>query len=78
MFMKHATDLGTGAVADVAPILGICGSVFMVIAAFSCTWLPALPGGSDKARAFACPIVFYLIVFAVVIVIGLRFYKQKK
>ena len=75
MFMKHATDLGT-VKRYVAPILGICGSVFMVIAAFYAHGFQPYQAAA-QAGGFACPIVFYLIVFAVVIVIGLRFYNRK-
>mgnify|MGYP004642323227 FL=1 len=75
MFMKHATDLGT-VKRYVAPILGICGSVFMVIAAFYAHGFQPYQAAA-QAGGFACPIVFYLIVFAVVIVIGLRFYNKK-
>ena len=60
----------------VAPILGICGSVFMVIAAFYAHGFQPYQAAA-QAGGFACPIVFYLIVFAVVIVIGLRFYNRK-
>ena len=61
----------------VLPSLGVIGSVFMVIAAiYSHGYLEFL-----KAKAngqFAFPILFYLIVFAVIMLIGVFFMKKKE
>ena len=60
----------------VLPLFGIAASVFMVIAA-----LYAHGIGPYKAAAatgsFSCPVVFYLIVFAVIMLIGNCLYKKK-
>lgn len=61
----------------VLPVLGVIASVFMVVAAVYAHGItPYL--NAVKQGGFACPVVFYLIVFAVVMVIGGLFYKKKQ
>ncbi len=65
MFMKKATDLSF--TRYLIPALGLIGSVFMVFAAIYAHGIQ--PYLAAKANGgFACPIVFYLILFAVVLV----------
>lgn len=59
----------------VMPILGIIASVFMVFAALYAHGIR--PYLAAKANGtFSFPVLFYLIVFAVVLVIGSFFYKK--
>ena len=63
MFMKKATDLSFTR-RYLIPALGLIGSVFMVFAAIYAHGIQ--PYLAAKANGgFACPIVFYLILFAV-------------
>lgn len=61
----------------VLPAFGIVGSLFMVSAAiYSHGYVPYM-----KAKAngeFSCPVLFYLIVFAVIMLLGALFMKPKK
>lgn len=61
MFMKKADDLN-GFKRFVMPILGLFGCLFMVYAAFA---------------AYGKTVLFYLVVFAVIMIIGNIFYKKK-
>ena len=57
------------------PVLGIISSVFMVFAAFYAHGLtPYL--NAKAAGGFACPVLFYLIVFVVIEAIGGYFLKK--
>ena len=59
----------------VLPILGIISSAFMVFAAVYAHGIQ--PYLNAKANGtFSFPVLFYLIVFAVVLVIGSFFYKK--
>lgn len=61
----------------VMPILAIIASLFMIFAAVYAHGVVPF----EKAQAvgkFACPIIFYLIVFIVVMTIGYFLYKPKK
>lgn len=61
----------------VVPSLAICGAVFMVIAAIYAHGIS--PYLSAKAKGnFSCPVLFYLIVFAAIMLIGLPFMNGKK
>ena len=61
----------------VLPALGIIGSGFMVFAAiYSHGYMPYITAKADGK--FDCPVLFYLIVFAVIMGIGLIFMKPKK
>ena len=62
MFMKKETDLGAFK-RFVMPILGIAGACFMVYAAFV---------------SHGMAVWFYLIIFAVVMIIGAAFNKEQK
>ena len=61
----------------VLPALGVIGSAFMVVAAFySHGYTPYIEA---KAKGeFACPVLFYLIVFAVIMGLGMLVMKPKK
>ena len=61
MFIAKSKEL-SGFKRFVMPILGLCGCVFMVYAAFA---------------AYGKTVLFYLVVFAVVMVIGNLFYRKK-
>ena len=68
MFMKKGEGLST-VQRYLWPILALCGSGFMVIAAiYAHGYKPYVI--AKAAGGFAIPIVFYLIVFAVIMIIG--------
>ena len=75
-FMKKADDLGPVR-RYIAPAAGICGSVFMVVAALYAHGVAPYMAARE-AGEFACPVLFYLIVFAIVELIGAYFLKKKK
>ncbi len=61
----------------VLPALGIIGSAFMVFAAFySHGYMPYL--AAKENGEFSCPVLFYLIVFAVIMAIGMLVMNPKK
>ena len=61
----------------VLPALGIIGSAFMVFAAiYSHGYLPYL--AAKENGEFSCPVLFYLIVFAVIMAIGMLVMTPKK
>lgn len=73
-FMRKSTELNFVR-RFLAPILGICGSVFMLIAAVYAHGItPYL--ASKEVGEFSCPLVFYLILFVVVELIGAYFLKK--
>lgn len=75
MFMKKAKDLNP-LKRFVIPCLAIAGSIFMIIAAVFAHGIQ--PYAEAKANGtFSCPILAYLIVFAVVVIIGLFFMNKK-
>ncbi len=62
----------------ILPTLGIVGSGFMVFAAlYSHGYLPYITA-KEAGNGFSCPVLFYLIVFAVIMAIGLLVMKPKK
>ena len=62
----------------VLPALGIIGSAFMVVAAvYSHGYLP-YKAAKDAGAGFSCPVLFYLIVFAVIMAIGMFLMNPKK
>lgn len=75
-FMKTAKDLPV-LKRFVLPTLGMAGSVFMVVAALYSHgyvyYIEAKVNGE-----FACPVLFYLIVFAAVMALGAVLMKPKK
>lgn len=61
----------------VLPSLGIIGSAFMVIAAiYSHGYLPYIT--AKENGQFSCPVLFYLLMFAVIMGIGLLLMNPKK
>ncbi|MBR5202712.1 MAG: hypothetical protein IKW45_05560, partial [Clostridia bacterium] len=61
----------------VLPALGVAGSGFMVFAAlYSHGYTPYL--AAKENGEFACPVLFYLIVFAVIMAIGALVMNPKK
>ena len=61
----------------ILPIFGIIGSAFMVIAAlYSHGYVPYIEAAA--IGKFSCPVLFYLVVFAVIMGIGALFMKPKK
>ncbi len=61
----------------VLPSLGVIGSAFMVFAAFySHGYMPYL--AAKENGEFSCPVLFYLIVFAVIMAIGMLAMNPKK
>ena len=62
----------------VLPSLGVIGSAFMVFAAFySHGYMPYL-AAKEAGQGFSCPVLFYLIVFAVIMAIGMLVMNPKK
>jgi len=62
----------------VLPALGIIGSAFMVFAAlYSHGYAPYI-AAKEAGQGFTCPVLFYLIVFAVIMGIGMALMKPKK
>ncbi len=60
----------------VLPTLGLIGSAFMVFAAlYSHGYTPYITAKAEGS--FSCPVLFYLIVFAVIMVIGAILMKPK-
>ena len=61
----------------VLPALGVIGSGFMVVAAiYSHGYQPYI--AAKENGEFSCPVLFYLIVFAVIMAIGALVMKPKK
>ena len=71
-------EKGLGVVkGKIAPILAICGSAFMVIAAiFAHGVYPYL--AAKENGTFSLPVLFYLITYAVIMIAGAFFMKSKK
>jgi APA family basic amino acid/polyamine antiporter len=62
----------------VLPALGIIGSAFMVLAAvYSHGYVPYITAKAE-GKGFSCPVLFYLIVFAVIMAIGMFLMNPKK
>jgi APA family basic amino acid/polyamine antiporter len=61
MFIAKSKELN-GFKRFVMPILGLCGCLFMVYAAFA---------------AYGKTVLYYLVVFAVIMAIGNLFYRKK-
>lgn len=76
MFMKKEKGLSP-VKRFVLPTLGLIGSAFMVIAAvYSHGYLPYI--AAKENGTFSCPVLFYLIVFVVIMVIGMLVMNPKK
>lgn len=61
----------------VMPTLAIIASLFMVFVAFYAHGIAPYQRAAEKGE-FAFPVLFYLIVFAVIMFIGILFYKKKE
>lgn len=74
-FMRKEKSLPVGK-RIVLPLLGIIGSAFMVFAAiYSHGYTPYMDAKANGE--FSCPVLFYLIVFAVIMAIGAILMKPK-
>ncbi len=62
----------------VLPILGIIGSAFMVFAAIYSHGYAPYMAAKEAGTGFSCPVLFYLIIFAVIMAIGAIFMNPKK
>ena len=62
----------------VLPTLGIIGSSFMVIAAIYSHGIAPYLAAKEAGQGFTCPVLFYLIVFVAIMVIGAFVMKPKK
>lgn len=75
MFIK-GKDLGV-VKGRIAPLLAICGSIFMVVAAVCAHGI--YPYQAAKANGtFSLPVLFYLITYIVLMIIGAFFMNEKK
>lgn len=75
MFMKKAKDVSP-VKRILLPTLAIIGACFMVFAAFYAHgYSPYISAKADGK--FSCPVLFYLIVFAVIMAVGAAFSKKK-
>lgn len=74
-FMRKADDLGVGK-RYVIPALGIFGSMLMVFAALYAHGIQPYQAAAAEG-GFACPVLFYLIIFAAVIALGLVFNRKR-
>ena len=61
----------------VAPILAIFGSIFMVVAAFLSHGVYPYLAAKAEGR-FSLPVLFYIITYIVIMIIGAFFLKSKK
>ncbi len=62
----------------VIPILAICASIFMVYATVYSHGVEPYKAAKSAGEGFNCPVLFYLIVFAVIMAIGFLFMKEKR
>ena len=77
MFMKKEKGLSP-VKRFVLPTLGLIGSAFMVFAAlYSHGYAPYI-AAKEAGQGFTCPVIFYLVVFAVIMAIGLLLMKPKQ
>ena len=75
LFMKKAKDVNPFK-RFVLPALAVIGSLFMTFAAIYSHGIAPYQAAAAEGR-FACPVLFYLIIFAVIMVAGLFFGKKK-
>ncbi len=76
MWMKNEKDLGAFK-RFILPVLAILACLFMVFAAVYAHGITPYLAAKEKGT-FAFPVLFYLIVFVVIMVIGSFFYKKDK
>ena len=73
MWMKKEKELGV-VKRFILPILSIIACGFMMFAAIYAHGITPLKE-SIETGSFSCPVIFYLIIFAVIMFIGLFFYS---
>ena len=73
MWMKKEKELGI-VKRFILPILSIIACGFMIFAAVYAHGITPFKAAMEKGR-FSCPVIFYLIIFAVIMLIGLLFYS---
>ena len=61
----------------VMPVLGILASAFMVFVAVYAHGIKPYKAAAANGE-FSFPVIFYLIVFAAIMIVGLMFYKKKE
>lgn len=61
----------------ILPILGVVSALFMVVAAIYAHGVTPYLKAAEEGE-FSCPVLFYLIVFSVIMIIGNCFYKKHK
>jgi len=77
MWMKKEKDLGTFK-RFILPLLSIIACAFMVFAAVYAHGItPYQAGQTADEPYFTFPVLFYLILFAVIMIVGSFFYKKK-
>ena len=76
MWMKKEKDLGV-VKRFILPILSIIACGFTIFAAIYAHGISPLKRSLAEGK-FSCPVIFYLIVFAVIMLIGLFFYSPVK
>lgn len=74
--LKKEKELGV-LKGKIAPILAILGSIFMVVAAVFAHGVYPYQAG-QAAGKFSLPVLFYLITYAVIMLIGIAFMKEQK
>ncbi len=78
MFISYLTKKNNGGVFKnkIMPVFALLSCIFMVFAAlYSHGYTPFMT--AKENGTFSCPVLFYLIVFAVFMIIGAFFYKKK-
>ena len=76
MWMRKEKDVGVFK-RFILPIIAIVACLFMVYAAvYSHGIIPFQT--AQAAGKFSCPVLFYLILFAVIMVVGAFLYKPKQ
>lgn len=76
MWMKKEKDLGV-VKRFILPILSIIACGFMIFAAIYAHGVTPYKAALEKGK-FSCPVLFYLIVFAAIMLIGVFFYSPIK
>lgn len=76
LFMKKAKDVSPFK-RFVLPTLAIIGSAFMVFAAIYSHGIAPYQAAKAEGK-FSCPVLFYLILFAVIMIIGACFAKKNE
>ena len=61
----------------ILPVLGVLSAIFMVIAAVYAHGIAKYQQAAAQG-SFSCPVLFYLIVFAAIMILGNFFYKKQE